>query len=318
MNRQHKTLASDGETVPVFPVGPFQIVTLFDMLEFHAYVFYLFITKFEEIARRLEVPAIEDGKHKPLAPEEVDELRREINKLHEELESSGVTLNATARRIKDIKRICDDFPSPVIGSIFIQIKMLREDLEEDLRASVFMSLSPEEAEYYDINREKKLFDAEVFTNFPGAQYDVMEAGNCFATGRYTACVFHCARVVEKGLQALALSLNSRFGADVRFGDKDIRYINWGNILQKIEREIGKLIHPDRKPRLLEEDLSFYANAAKEFVYIKILWRDPVSHSRSEYDKPTAESVMNHVKAFMKHLAENGLTEVLITTDNDPV
>jgi len=315
MNHQLKNLAFHGENVPIFPARPFQIVTLLDMLQFYAYVFYLFINKFDVMACDLQVWINKRGMNSEMKPEELDAVRFEMTNLQEELENAGVviSLETTAKRMKEIRETCnDDYPPPVLGEIAKQIRRLRKDLEEDLKAKVFMALSAEDVGYY---HQEQGFGPEVFTNFPSGQYDVAEAGNCYATGRYTACVFHCTRVVEKGLQTLALNLNSRFGADVSFGDKDIRFVNWGNILEKIEKEIGKLLHPGRKPRILPEDLDFYSNAAKEFVYMKILWRDPVTHSRSKYDEPMAQSVMTHVKLFMKHLAENGLTETLITTDN---
>ena len=37
------------------------------------------------------------------------------------------------------------------------------------------------------------------THFPGASFDVTEAGNCFAFERFTACVYHLMRVAEFGL-----------------------------------------------------------------------------------------------------------------------
>src|SRR5438128_1834113 len=115
------------------------------------------------------------------------------------------------------------------------------------------------------------------------------------------------RVVEKGLHALVRDLNTRFGTNVVF-NKDIEYVNWGNIIQKIESEIDSLLDPNKTPRLAPSDLTFYSKTAKEFVHFKVAWRDDVSHSRSEYDQLTARSVMDHVKTFMTYLAKQGLTE----------
>jgi hypothetical protein len=110
------------------------------------------------------------------------------------------------------------------------------------------------------------------------------------------------RVLEKGLHALVRDLNNSFGANVVF-NKDIEYVNWGNIIEKIDAEIRGLLHPNRQPRLVPDDLQFYSQTATEFVYFKNAWRDDVSHSRSAYDESEAETVMNHVEAFMRKIAK---------------
>lgn len=51
-----------------------------------------------------------------------------------------------------------------------------------------------------------MFGEKVSLNFPSALEDIKEVGNCYATDRNTACVFHCMRVVEYGLRALAKRL----------------------------------------------------------------------------------------------------------------
>jgi hypothetical protein len=48
--------------------------------------------------------------------------------------------------------------------------------------------------------------------------------------RNTACVFHCMRVAEKGLIALAKALNVPFKIP-------FEYENWHNIIEPIEKEI---------------------------------------------------------------------------------
>jgi hypothetical protein len=176
---------------------------------------------------------------------------------------------------------------------------LRTAVARDLDERVFMYLPSEDVKYYE---QEQLFGLEVFTNFPSTRPDVAEAGNCYAAGRYTACVFHCMRVLEKGLHALVRDLNNSFGANVVF-NKDIEYVNWGNIIEKIDAEIRGLLDPNRKPRLVPDDLQFYSQTATEFVYFKNAWRDDVSHSRSAYDESEAKTVMNHVEAFMRKIAK---------------
>jgi len=167
-----------------------------------------------------------------------------------------------------------------------------------------MSISPAELETYE---QEQLFGGQVFANFPSARLDVAEAGNCYAMGRYTACVFHCMRVVEKGLHVFVDDLNAKCNVNVKF-NRHISYVNWGNIIDKIEHELKELLKPDKEPPLDPNLRRFYSETATEFIYIKVAWRDNVAHSRSSYDEPTAHSIMDHVKAFMIYLCKQGVTE----------
>ena len=168
-----------------------------------------------------------------------------------------------------------------------------------------MCLTDDDVKYYE---QEQLFGPEVFANFPSTRHDVTEAGCCYATGRYTACVFHCMRVVEKGLHALVGELNSKHNAGIVFRDK-VEHENWGAIITEIQLALE---NPKRIKRLdplpTKDEMTFYSKVAMESEYIKNAWRDDVAHSRSEYDQPGALSVMDHVGAFMKHLARQGLTE----------
>ena len=80
-----------------------------------------------------------------------------------------------------------------------------------------MFIPDRQAGYYE---QEELFGSEVHTNFESTRDDVKEAGNCYATGRYTACVFHCMRVLEKGLHALVRELNNT--VVVQSGDANAR------------------------------------------------------------------------------------------------
>jgi hypothetical protein len=63
----------------------------------------------------------------------------------------------------------------------------------------FFQLSPERAQYF---AQVKLFGDDVHFAFPSARADIQESGNCLATDRNTAAVFHLMRSVEWGLRAL--------------------------------------------------------------------------------------------------------------------
>jgi hypothetical protein len=140
----------------------------------------------------------------------------------------------------------------------------------------------------------QLFGESVATSFPSSSFDIEEAGNCYATNRNTACVFHSMRVLEKGLLALAADLKVTFPVSITLE-------NWQNIIEKIESEI-KAVNQQAKSVQKTIDLQFYSEAAKEFRYFKDAWRNHVSHSREKYGDAEAYRVLTHVRDFMEHLA----------------
>lgn len=146
--------------------------------------------------------------------------------------------------------------------------------------------------YYGSTR---LFGDAVRDAFPSALQDVAEAGSCYATGCYTACVFHCMRALESGLAALAEDVLGR-----RPGREQ-----WGNIIEDVEKAVETVrkngipgVGRDEK----NEKLQFWSEAAKEFGYFKDGWRNHVTHARTFYDENSALSVLHHVRAFMAVLA----------------
>ena len=91
----------------------------------------------------------------------------------------------------------------------------------------FMFVPPERAAYYD---QPELFGKEVNAKFPDIQFDVVEAGNCYAAGRGTAVVFHLMRIMETGVQAFGTKLKVKLA-----GEK-----NWQNILDEVNKAIKAL------------------------------------------------------------------------------
>jgi hypothetical protein len=128
-----------------------------------------------------------------------------------------------------------------------------------------------------------LFGPEVHTRFSKASFDIKEAGTCLALGRATSSVFHLMCVLEVGLDRLSYALGLPFSQR-----------NWEPILQDIEEKIRTI--PSKGDR------EFYSRAALEFRFFRDVWRNHTMHGRARYDEQTAEAVLDHVKAFMVHLA----------------
>lgn len=181
-------------------------------------------------------------------------------------------LNATSTNITNL---CDN------------ISKLTTMLESELSEQWFIYI-PEDKLLWVNNAET--FGLNVIKAFPSAREDIKEAGNCYAIGCPTACVFHAMRILEYGLKALAKEVSLTF--DVQ---------QWENIIDQIEAEIKR---QGSQPKSVAKDerLQFLSEAAKQFTYFKDGWRNYVSHARASYDMSQAYSALDHVKSFMIQLS----------------
>jgi hypothetical protein len=178
-----------------------------------------------------------------------------------------------------------------LNTIRWELRELREAALTDLRERTFLRL--------DDSAEVQYEKAELFGNldsrkFPKADYDVREAGNCYATGRYTACVFHLMRVAEHGLRGLARNLKVPF-------PRTFELKEWAELIGDIEKQVQKIIQKPKSSRRTK-DLQFYNEAAAQLRYFKDGWRNHVMHTRANYGEYQATIIMTHVREFMQHLA----------------
>ena len=142
-------------------------------------------------------------------------------------------------------------------------------------------------------RLSPFFHDTVTTAFPSATYDIREAGNCYAMGRSTACVFHLMRVLETALGALGAIFNV-----------SLAHTNWAPAIDEIEKKIRDM-HRDPVWKALpdcKEQQEFYAQAASHFGVLKDAWRNYTAHVRGRYDEDEAESILRNIRDLMQKLA----------------
>lgn len=123
------------------------------------------------------------------------------------------------------------------------------------------------------------FGAEVETRFPDCAYDVEEAASCLAFRRPTAAVFHCMKVLERGLEALGRRLGL-----VGFLDKVRR---WDAILRTVHSASPEELAP----------------AIAQLQRIRRHWHATSLDPADKYTEAEAELVFHSVGAFMRALAE---------------
>ena len=169
-----------------------------------------------------------------------------------------------------------------------EVRALRETFEVGLKSKHFYQYPQQKALL--LGRLQSDWSAAL-RSFPMIAPDVEAAVDCYAFGRNTAAVFHSMRVVEHGLREIAASVNLTFETQ-----------QWHIIIEQIESEVRALASKWPQGASKAKWMRFYSEAAKEFFYFKDGWRNYVSHGGDPYDEHQALIVLEHVKAFMNHLA----------------
>ena len=161
----------------------------------------------------------------------------------------------------------------------------------ELRTELFFRIPRDKEPYF---QRDDLFGSEVAAAFPSSADDIQQAGTCFALGLAHACVFHLMRVLERGLRVIAGEVGV-----------DFDHRSWANGIDAIEAAIKKNATStgvDVKRRKV------MAEAAVHLRFVKDAWRNDVIHAGEPYDTGKAQSVLDHVRDFMRALADTGLAE----------
>lgn len=169
-----------------------------------------------------------------------------------------------------------------LGEFANEIDHIAESIRTEMYLRKFMHLPPDQAKWYD---QQEMFGADVNARFPGIQFDMVEAGNCYAVGRATACVFHLMRIMETGVQ--------EFGR--KLGVLLVSEKNWQNILDEINKAIKALPKGPATTEMSQASANLYA--------VKLAWRNEVMHPKDTYTLEEADNLLRQVRLFMQGLAK---------------
>jgi hypothetical protein len=167
---------------------------------------------------------------------------------------------------------------------------LHQRFMDEIKQILFLRVPADRIEFYD---QAILFGQAVADNFKGATYDISEAGSCYATDRYTACVMHLMRALETALDAVGL------GVGVPHAVIEARN-SWDGLLKKISKQMdandvaGDPSWPTKR--------QFFKDSYSQLFAVKNAWRNPSMHLEKKYDEKDAKRIYNAVKDFMEHVA----------------
>jgi len=207
--------------------------------------------------------------------------------MHDSFATFGTTLGNLGLKlsVKVVEKLCKGLADEKVynAQTFVEtLKQLEQTIEWEMEEVTFFRMPSTQSEFYD---QKELFGSDVNTKFPTVQYDMVEAGNCYAMGRGTACVFHLMRIMEVGVQNFGTKLGVALA-----GDK-----NWQNILDEINKAIKSL--PAKDPVTVT-----VSQASANLYAVKLAWRNEVMHPKDTYTLEEAENLIRQVKLFMGQLA----------------
>jgi hypothetical protein len=141
-------------------------------------------------------------------------------------------LKISAKAAHAVWESIGDGASLNVKDFHASMKQFEQNVHWEMEDVSFFYLPAMRSDYYD---QKQLFGEAVSGKFTTIQYDMVEAGNCYAMGRSTGCVFHLMRIMEVGVQQFGTKLGVAF-ADAK---------NWHNILEETDKAIKKL--PSKGP-----------------------------------------------------------------------
>jgi len=273
--------------------GARHLVGWWDMQKFDAGKYLIVAGNLAGMAQSLAVM----GQPFPLSEQNRTNSHRQFLERAEECREIGLIISAA--QFETAAENLTGNPGPIyslqIGQIIVDLQNL---MMNEMKTHLFLWVKSEKAKYYE---QEELFGKAVADKFSSTEQDIRSAGNCYASDNNTACVFHCMRVLEKGLHAFADHLGVPFTIPIELQ-------NWQNIIEPIEKEISQREKTLPRGTAKSEELKFLSGAAAQFRYFKEAWRNHVAHSRVTYDDIEALRIMSHVHQFMEELATHGLSE----------
>jgi hypothetical protein len=166
-----------------------------------------------------------------------------------------------------------------------RVQNVIERYHDELAELVFLYVSPDMRLYYQVTTDP--FGEECKVKFPSANSEIIEAYNCYAFERYTACVFHLMRACEVGIKALYKTLDI---TSPKLTD------SWGNLLRPMDDELKK--NPNDRCSAWSAEVEFFDNATNDVRAIKRAWRDSTMHIQSTYDDVSALKVLRAVESVL--------------------
>lgn len=210
-----------------YPFQPYRIVSLRKMLDFFADRYTAVWRKLSMVSTSIGLLAYQGVSADPIGRPDKETRKKleELKQLFQDLEMSSSARNAEkllklwARRKENVSNL----------ALKKGIDDLAEQVILEFENKTLLAISPSRAFYY--NQEGTVLGKKVIQKFRALEKEAIEAGRCFALGRYTACAFHMMRIMEYIVHRFAEKVSVTVNPD-----ED----SWGQILDHIwDQKISK-------------------------------------------------------------------------------
>ena len=263
---------------------PYRLWSLRDMLKVYAHRYINLGQSMESASMLLRM--IESEKDLPdaqgIQDDEREDLRDKLKSLKSHCEKLGLSTSFLL-----LEKAINDVPQTSR-----ELEIYLSSVDEELKGRLFFYVPWERARYYEDNVQ---LNAQMVVAFPKASREILHSGNCYATGEYTASVFHAMRATDLALKAVATHLNVP-------ATKPIGLLEWTPILNLLDAELEKLKNAPRTEQR-EFDQRFYGDANSQFVSFKDAFRNHVSHARGElYEELQSIGIYHRVTGFLEVLS----------------
>ncbi|HWY40243.1 MAG TPA: hypothetical protein VNX27_05555 [Chthoniobacterales bacterium] len=261
------------------------LITLWDMLWSFVHLFRRGLEELQDVRFSILASHLDEKK---LSEKHVKQLQSILGYLS--LCSESIALDATKHLADELSETVK--PGENTDEIDAKIDSVHSMAKKELKNRKFFYVPPERVTYYS---NKTICGPLVAEKFPKAVPDIVEAGNCYALGRPTACVFHLMRVIPYGMKVLSKKLRVKYA-------RPFELLEWGSIIQPIDKAVKDMAQGTRTKKRVADQI-YYSEIVTHLYYCKDAWRNHVSHSATTYDMPQARSVFDHVGRVMGMLAE---------------
>ena len=259
--------------------NPYKLTSWWNMAKFNSHLFCsicaLLNSNSEQWQRK---------KDEQMAPVDREETLRHLRLIAEECKEAGIATSAAYIRenlkffedIEPLERVAYSMFLSAFGNLQLMIKSEMKQVEY---------LRVDKPEFYGTVSRFEPFITDIYSQL---SYDIVEAGNCLALDRTTACVFHLMRVMEFGVRS--------------FGDKlGVPLVSepvWQVIMDQVNARIKAM---PEKPAAKKRTKEAYAEVAGHLYNVKVAWRNPVMHPKRTYTAEEAEHLFVTVRMFMSSL-----------------
>ncbi len=191
------------------------------------------------------------------------------------------------------------------GSEFLfEWENLKRAFDIDLGTIKILQLDKIEHEFYEQTGNLS-FKPKSFTRFHTIERDIKESGKCFATNRYTSCVFHLGRATEIVIQDLATNLGIKLEFPDERSPKRKGRKAWGDLNDDMEYRVGATLSASKiKDQTLRTHIAEVLRLSRKLLKLRNGTNHPTDLQSDFFDDPEEVIKMWELtRQFIEHAAE---------------